>query len=447
MKEILNFLIKVNKLKEVIRTGWIIWRIKNPETIAEHTFRVCFLSWLLGAKKNLNIKKIIKIALFHDLCEVYAGDIPPLFYYQNLDIWKKEDEKILMKGIRLSKREKEKRAKIKFKKEKKGLLKLILCLRENLKKEIFHLWMDQEKGFSREGRFVKQVDWIENLIQSIEYLGIERSGSGWWEIAEEKVVDPLLLEFLEVIQKRFYHLKIEKSKNTKELENILDFVLEVGKLKRMQRKGWILRKVKNPETMAGHIFTTTLMTWLFSKSATFTLKSLNEEKLLKMALAHEICEVYARDETPYDRILKGKNEEEKKNILKKWIRLSKKEKSEIFLKDYQKEKKAIEKLTSNFKNFLKKEIIQLWEEFKSCSSSEGRFLNQIDVLAILFQACLYWQKDKKFPIEGLWEWAYEFSDSQINFEFMEELKKKFLRKKLLFKSIIKKLIFFNFRKK
>ena len=118
MKEIVDFLIKINKLKEVPRTGWLLMKVKNPETIAEHTFRMAIFSWFLGKRKNLNVKRIIKTSLFHDLCEVYAGDKTPFFYWNGLRREKKEEEKILLRGVRLSKKEKERRSKKKFEEEK-----------------------------------------------------------------------------------------------------------------------------------------------------------------------------------------------------------------------------------------------------------------------------------------------------------------------------------------
>ena len=431
MKENLDFLIKIEKLKEMPRTGWILLQVENPETIAEHTFRMTFLVWLLAKKKNLNVDRAIKFAFFHDFCEVYAGDLTPFSYYISLPRDGETKEKLLKRWVRLTKKEKEIKGKEKYQIEKSCLLKLVNNLDPKFKKEIFSSWLNYEKGISAEGRFAKQVDRIEVLIQSIEYFGTksEKGGTSWWEGTEEMVHDPLLLEFLKVIQKKFYHPSFKPPKKSKELENILDFILKIGNLKKIPRTSWVLRKVKNPETMAGHIFTVTLMTWIFNKTIP---SHLNEEKLLKMALCHQLCEVYAGDETTYTKILEREKGKKREDILKKWFRLSKKEKSEIFLEDYRKEKKALEKLTSKLEKPLRKEIIQLWEEYKTSSSAEGRFLQQIDVLAVLLQACQYWQKDKKFPIEAFWEWAFESSDNPINFEFMEELKKKFYNKKFPF---------------
>jgi len=77
MKNILNFLIEVGRLKKIPRKGWILRRIRNPETIAAHTFRMAIMAWILGKQKKLNINKILKMSLIHDLCEIYAGDTTP----------------------------------------------------------------------------------------------------------------------------------------------------------------------------------------------------------------------------------------------------------------------------------------------------------------------------------------------------------------------------------
>lgn len=431
MKEILNFLIEVNKLKEMPRTGWGLRKVKKPETVGEHIFRVAIAGWLLAEKAGLNIKRTIKIALSHDLCEVYAGDVTPFFYYLNLPKDEKEKNKILMKWVRLSKKEKEKMGRIKFQKEKKSLLKLIKFLKSEIKKDIFSSWFDYEKSYTKEGKFTKQIDKIETLLQAIEFFGQGKTPAiGWWEEIEELIEHPLLFDFLKVIQKKFYtgfHQKIFNQilepilkNNKKDLENILNFLLEIGKLKRLHRLYWLLREVKNsPETVAGHIFTLTIMAWIFSKEV-----NLNEEKLLKMALCHEISAVYTGDTTPYDRIL-PKDVQTRKEILKKMIRLPKEKKEEFFFKDYQEEKKTLEKLTRNLTPTVKKEILNLWKEYRTRSSPEGDFLSQLNVLAVLLQALIYEKKDKKFFTAPIWEWAFETIDHPLCLKFLKEMKRKF----------------------
>jgi putative hydrolases of HD superfamily len=415
MKKILNFFIEVQKLKEIPRTGWVWLEVKNPETIANHIFGMTILTWLLGKEKELNLKRAIKIALFHELCEVYAGDITPYFGLLPQD--RKKRKEILKRWIKLPKREKEKRANAKFKIEKRSLLKLIKNLNPSIKNEIFSLWLDFEKGISEEGKFVKYIDKIETLIQAIEYFGTGKDTPviGWWEEIEEIVEDPFCIKFLKAIEKKFYRKKIVEDLGM--LENILDFIVKIGRLKRIPRRGWVLRGVKNPETIGAHTFMLTLMGWIFAKEENF---SLDEEKLLKMSLSHELCEVYAGDTTPYEPILfQGKK------VFKKWIRFPKEEKERFFLRDYKKEKKALQNLLKNLSKDLRVEIFGLWYDFKKNRTGEARFLNQIYVLETLLQALIYWKRDKKFPIDPWWEWSFERIENPLCLEFLETMKKKF----------------------
>lgn len=415
---------KINKLKITPRTGWVLMGVKNPETIAEHIFRMVVATWLLGQKKNLNIKRIIKVALSHDFCEVYAGDITPFFYYSQLPQNKAERKKILMRWARLSKKEKSKRGKKKFEIEKKSLLKLIKFLKPELRKEIFSSWFNFEKRITKEGNFVKQVDRIEALLQAIEYFGPkeEIGGTSWWEGTEEIVEDPLLLDFLKVIQKKLYNQVPRGYRGQKELENILNFLLEIGKLKKMPRLYWLIRGVKRPESVAGHVFTLTLMAWIFGREK----KGLNMEKLLKMALCHEITAVYTRDTTPYDEIL-PEDKKERRKILEKVPRLLKKEKVKRFFKDYTEENKVLRKLTLKLEPSLKKEIIQLWGEYRKRNTPEGHFLAQLNVLAVLLEALQCREKKKNFSVYAIWEWVFEVCDDPLIIELIEEIKKKFYK--------------------
>lgn len=205
MKGLLNFFIEVGKLKRMPRRGWVINQIKNPESIAEHIFRAAILGWVLGErKKGFNIEKLIKIALIHDLCEVYAGDITP--YDSILPKSKKLLRELMKTWPRFSNSEKRKKSLSKYKKEKEGIEKLILKLPPNLKKEIKTLWLDYEKGLTPEGRFFKQTDRMENFLQAYEYWKKYKNPplGPWWLWAREFFDDPLLLEFIKALDKKFH---------------------------------------------------------------------------------------------------------------------------------------------------------------------------------------------------------------------------------------------------
>ncbi len=416
MKNILDFLIEVGKLKKMSRTGFVWLGIKNPETIAQHVFRVAIMNWILGKKikPKLNLEKVIKISLVHDLCEVYAGDMTP--YWGLLPKDKKKRREILKRWVRLTQNVKIKREREKFKKEKESLLRLIKSLKPKSKKEMMNCWLEYERLSSKEGRFVKQGDKIETLLQALEYWGSKPNSPvlGWWEEVEDLVDNPILIDFLKKIEKFFY----EKKK----IDGELKFLLEVGKLKTMPRNGWVLRGVRNPETIAEHGFLLAMAGWVLRER-----KKLNIEKMLKMSLIHEICEVYAGDATPYDDFLPNKR---KKEILKRWPRFLKKEKEKRFLYDYKTEKRALEKITSDLPIDFKKEIISLWDECKNRRTPEGRFVNQLYWLVTYLQALQYFKKDKKFPILAWYEQMREFIEDPILLELMRETERKFLSKRI-----------------
>jgi 5'-deoxynucleotidase YfbR-like HD superfamily hydrolase len=152
--------------------------------------------------------------------------------------------------------------------------------------------------------------------------------------------------------------------------------------------------------------------------------NLNLEKLLKMALCHEISAVYTGDSTPYDRIL-PKDRKARGEILKKMVRLSREKKAEIFFKDYHQEKKTLERLTSKLSPSFRDEIIHLWKEYRTKSSPEGRFLSQLNVSAVLLQTLLYEKEDNNFFAAPIWEWAFENVDHPQILLLLKEMKSRF----------------------
>jgi putative hydrolase of HD superfamily len=172
MKDTLNFLIEIGKLKNKGRRGWVVHRIKNPETTAEHIFHLAILVLVLGKKKKINLERAIKMALIHDLCEVYAPDLIPL----NALLFKGRKRPNLKK-ILTSKpkvgyptiKERERLAKFKQTIEKKALKKLLFKLPNDLKEEMEELFEEYNEGFTGVARFVKQAECLINFLQAMEY--------------------------------------------------------------------------------------------------------------------------------------------------------------------------------------------------------------------------------------------------------------------------------------
>ena len=210
MDETIKFFMEIGKLKGMPRRGWVIREVKNPESIAEHIFRVSIMAWVLAGKKDkkMNIEKLLKMALIHDLCEVYSGDITP--YDSILPKDKKKRRELLKTWPRFTEKERKKLAEKKYKKEKAGLEKLIKNLPAKLKHEIMSLWLDYERGASPEGRFFKHADRLESFLQAAEYWKTNKNlpQKPYWIQAKELHDDPVLLDFIEQINKEF-HKKIK----------------------------------------------------------------------------------------------------------------------------------------------------------------------------------------------------------------------------------------------
>lgn len=203
MEELLNFLTEIGKLKGKKRRGWELHQIKNPESTAEHIFRIAIVAWLLGRKRKLNLERIIKMALIHDLCEVYAPDLTP--YDSLLPKNKKKIMEVLKRWPEFTPALKRKKYQDKYKSESRALDKLLLKLPKDLKSEIRNLWLDFEKGSTKEGRFVKQADKVENLLQGLEYW--KKYGKIqhklWMRWIKEILDDPVLLKFVRILEKKF----------------------------------------------------------------------------------------------------------------------------------------------------------------------------------------------------------------------------------------------------
>lgn len=78
-KKVIEFYILANKLKNVIRSGWKIWKVKRErlESVAEHIYGVQMLAIAIYSqyKYDIDIKKVILMLAIHEIEEIYIGDL------------------------------------------------------------------------------------------------------------------------------------------------------------------------------------------------------------------------------------------------------------------------------------------------------------------------------------------------------------------------------------
>lgn len=205
------------------------------------------------------------------------------------------------------------------------------------------------------------------------------------------------------------------------MKGLVDFFHEIGKLRRIPRRGWVLIGVKkDPASVTDHSFRSAIMTWILGKK-----KRLNSERAIKMTLIHDLCELYAGDITPYDRKSLPKDKKEWPKLFDSWPRFTKSKKLKNFLKKHKKEKTALTKITSGLPLELKKEILNLWYDYEKGSTKEARFVRQINRLETLLQAFEYGKETKKRPFRSWWVGTEEQIEDPFLVKFMEKIAEKF----------------------
>lgn len=143
--KILEFLKAIGRSKKILRTGWVREKIKNPESIAAHSFRLSVIAMILADELGLDKEKLIKMALLHDLGEVITGDI----------VWSRGSIMDIKKRL-----EKEDQ-------ERKGIKKIFKIMGNS--EEYVEIFEEMIGRTSQEAKIFWQLDKLEMAIQALEY--------------------------------------------------------------------------------------------------------------------------------------------------------------------------------------------------------------------------------------------------------------------------------------
>lgn len=71
-----TFLFEMGHLKHLNRAGWLLLGIPQPETVAEHSFRVGVVGIMLAAMDGADVGRTAALCLLHDAHETRIGDVP-----------------------------------------------------------------------------------------------------------------------------------------------------------------------------------------------------------------------------------------------------------------------------------------------------------------------------------------------------------------------------------
>jgi putative hydrolase of HD superfamily len=415
MDKLIKFFILVGRLKFYQRRGWVLRGVQDSETVADHVYQLTLLAWIFSYGKNFKMRRLLKMALAHSLPAV---DLQSITSYDHL--LKVRSRKELLKKypalvLRESLEKKEKIFQKRFSEEKRALEKFLKVYPGGFTDEIRNLWEDFRLGQSKEAQLLSSLDKLENLIQAIVYRG-ELGDEGlkpFWAQCYEVTDDKDLLEFIDSLNK--FYKKGAKAVSNKDHLGIIKFLLKAAQLKAIKRKGWILRGVKRPSSIAAHSATAALMNWYFSKR-----KKLDQTTLFLMSLMHNIFAVETGDTTPHDIFIEKIKDIDKVVETFPWIGL--KQEKEVLMKEaLEKESKAVDDVIKYLPTRHRRELKYIWLEFKVGASKEGRFSRQVDRIETVIQAMEYHKQNKKISPTSFWLGLKELVDEPILLEFVENI--------------------------
>ena len=191
LEQQMNFIIDIDKSKEIVRQTYIS-SAERKETDAEHAWHFAIMAVLLAeyANEPVDVMKVVKMALIHDLVEIDAGDT---YLYD------------------------EEGAKTKADRENKAADRLFHMLPEDQGEEFDSIWREFEERKTPEARFAAALDRLQPVM-----LNDATNGKAWEEhgITEEQV------------RSHNEHVKKGSLAIWEYLEKIFDKNIEKGKIQR-----------------------------------------------------------------------------------------------------------------------------------------------------------------------------------------------------------------------
>lgn len=132
-----EFLREAERLKNVLRSGHT--SSGRPESVAEHTWRLCLMALVFAdGFENIDLLRLIKLCIVHDLGEAISGDIPAVLQTDGMD---------------------------KSAQERADLEALTQSLHPAKRAEILNLWEEYEAAATPEAILAKGLDKLETILQ------------------------------------------------------------------------------------------------------------------------------------------------------------------------------------------------------------------------------------------------------------------------------------------
>uniref|UniRef100_A0A182R7P2 5'-deoxynucleotidase HDDC2 n=1 Tax=Anopheles funestus TaxID=62324 RepID=A0A182R7P2_ANOFN len=170
MNNYIKFMEVLGNVKHLKRTGWVLRKVKDCETVSGHMYRMAMMSFFLEDSHGLD-----RIPLVHDLAEGIVGDITP---YCGIS----REEKLL--------------------KEFSAMTEIADLLGPN-KDRMMALFNEYEEGKTPEAKFVKDLDRLDMVMQAYEYEKRDNCPmklQEFFDSTENKFSHPLVVDIVNTIK-------------------------------------------------------------------------------------------------------------------------------------------------------------------------------------------------------------------------------------------------------
>lgn len=173
---LLTAYLEINQLKQLYRQGWLRHGIPRErcESVAEHSFAVALLTWWAAdaGYAVVNRDRAVRMALLHELGEIYTGDLTPADGVPAPEKHRREHAAAAQVAEHLP-----------------------------LGAESLALWEDYAAGESPEARLVRQLDRLEMALQASVYQAQEGLNlEEFFRSAAGAIETPALVELLNLAQ-------------------------------------------------------------------------------------------------------------------------------------------------------------------------------------------------------------------------------------------------------
>lgn len=141
----IEFIKEIDKLKYIQRKTKLFNSDRN-ENDAEHSWHLAMMVLILAEHSNasIDILKVLKMVLIHDIVEIDAGDT---FLYDTTKNHVNTEEELI------------------------AAHRIFGILPENQAQEFISIWQEFEEGKSNEAKFAKTMDRLEPILQNISNNG------------------------------------------------------------------------------------------------------------------------------------------------------------------------------------------------------------------------------------------------------------------------------------